>query len=137
MAATIGNASGAIQGAIKGTTGVAIAQDNIIFGLVLLAFVLWIVQKGELQTYLAFFKGQGAGFVPVPVTGTPAQAAANSAQQTAVGQAGAALGNLTGASGFGNTQIGSAIRGFLNSPSAQATPSSIPFVGGFFKSLGL
>jgi hypothetical protein len=69
---TVGNASGAIQGAIKGTTGVAIAQDNIIFGLVLLAFVIWIVQKGELPTYLSFFKGQGGGFQPVPVTGTPA-----------------------------------------------------------------
>jgi hypothetical protein len=70
--ATIGKASGAIQDAIKGTTGVGIAQDNIIFGVVLLAFVLWIIQKGELQTYLSFFKGQGGGFQPVPVTGSSA-----------------------------------------------------------------
>lgn len=32
-----------------------IAQDNIIFAMVVFAFVVWITTKGELKTYLQFF----------------------------------------------------------------------------------
>jgi hypothetical protein len=121
--ATIGKASGAIQGAIKGTTGVGIAQDNIIFGLVLLAFVLWIIQKGELQTYLSFFKGQGGGFQPVPVTGSAATDALNSTNN-AVTNAGATLGNLTGASNIGKYLSGAFpnVTSFLQKPLSSFLP---------------
>jgi hypothetical protein len=40
--------------AISGATG--ISQDNIIFAMVLFAFVVYITTKNELPTYLAFFK---------------------------------------------------------------------------------
>ena len=33
----------------------SIPQDNIIFGMVLLAFVIYITVKNELQTYMGFF----------------------------------------------------------------------------------
>jgi hypothetical protein len=63
-----------------------ISQDNIIFGMVLLAFVIFITIKGELRTYMAFFTpgaNQGPSAVPVSTTAqtsttTPAVAAANS-----------------------------------------------------------
>lgn len=43
-----------------------LSQDNIIFAMVLFAFVVWITTKGELPTYLSYFK---------PVAGTQGPAA--------------------------------------------------------------
>lgn len=55
---------------IAASTGVA--QDNIIFAVVLFAFVIWITSKGELPTYIAFFKpGATQGPVTSPITATP------------------------------------------------------------------
>lgn len=68
---------------IAASTG--IAQDNIIFALVLFAFVVWITTKGELGKYLSFFTPVAGKQGPVSpdvtassTTGTtPAVAAAN------------------------------------------------------------
>jgi hypothetical protein len=52
-----------------------ISQDNIIFGMVLLAFVIFITLKGELRIYMGFFTpGASEGPSAIPVT-TTAQAA--------------------------------------------------------------
>lgn len=45
-----------------------LSQDNIIFAMVLFAFLVWITTKGELPTYLSYFK---------PVTGKQGPAATN------------------------------------------------------------
>jgi hypothetical protein len=51
-----------------------ISQDNIIFGMVLLAFVIFITLKGELRIYMGFFTpGASQGPSAVPVS-TAAQA---------------------------------------------------------------
>jgi hypothetical protein len=57
-----------IQATISGATDVGIAQDNIIFAMLLFGFVVWITTKGELATYLAFFKPGSAGIPTNPVT---------------------------------------------------------------------
>jgi hypothetical protein len=50
-------------------TSVGISQDNIIFGMVLLAFVIFITIKGELSTYMSFFTpGANLGPAAVPVS---------------------------------------------------------------------
>lgn len=59
------------MGVARGASAVTgIAQDNIIFAMILFAFVVWITTKGELPTYAAFFKpGSGVlGPTPVPVS---------------------------------------------------------------------
>ena len=47
----------ALRGAARGVSqATGIAQDNIIFAMVLFAFVVWVTSKGELSIYLGFFK---------------------------------------------------------------------------------
>lgn len=116
---------GAVSG-VNRVTVPGISQDNIIFAAVLFSFVVWITSKGELPRYISFFNPRGtkqgppvSQFTASPSTGqTPAQAAANQSNATLIGQAGAAAGAATGASSFGNTGIGSELRGFLTSPGA-------------------
>jgi hypothetical protein len=53
-------------------TSTGISQDNIIFGMVLLAFVIFITLKGELSTYMGFFaRGASQGPSAVPVSTSP------------------------------------------------------------------
>lgn len=40
---------------IPKASSLGISQDNIIFGMVILAFIIYISMKGELKTYLGFF----------------------------------------------------------------------------------
>lgn len=124
---------GAVSGANRITVP-GISQDNIIFAAILISFLIWITSNGELPTYIAFFNPKGtkqgppvSSFTASSTTGlSPAQAAANQSAATYIGQAGAAAGAATGASSFGNTGIGSAIRGFLTSPGATTSlPSGI------------
>jgi hypothetical protein len=59
-----------LQGTRAAVTTTGISQDNIIFGMLLLAFVIFITIKGELPTYMGFFtpsKSQGPAAVPVTV----------------------------------------------------------------------
>ncbi len=104
--------------AIASTTGVS--QDNIIFGLVLLAFVVYITVKGELPTYLGFFTpqhnlgpptdnvagatGSGSGSTVVPPTTNPITGA-----QIQPGLTNNPTQGLTGGSGFFGTNIGTGI----------------------------
>jgi len=60
-----------------------ISQDNIIFAALLFAFIVWITSKGELPTYIAFFKpGASQGPTPVPVTATPSTGATATTTQS-------------------------------------------------------
>jgi hypothetical protein len=69
-----GATSQAVQGSIS---AVGIGQDDIIFAMVLFAFVVWITTKGELPKYLSFFiPGATQGPPTSPVTATPATGAA-------------------------------------------------------------
>jgi hypothetical protein len=59
------------MGAARGASAVTgIAQDNIIFAMILFAFVVWITTKGELATYAAFFKPGAGALGPTPDTVT-------------------------------------------------------------------
>jgi hypothetical protein len=58
------------------STATGISQDNIIFAMVLLSFFIWITSKGELPTYLAFFKPGNVGPPTDPITATPSTGAA-------------------------------------------------------------
>jgi hypothetical protein len=88
MAKNVGTALGniATRGAVTSVaSSTGISQDNIIFGMLLLLFVVFITLKGELRTYMAFFTPSGflgPSAVPVNVGSTtnattPAVAAAN------------------------------------------------------------
>jgi hypothetical protein len=46
----------------------SIPQDNIIFGMVLLAFVIYITVKNELQTYMGFFSPSKSTSAPAKTT---------------------------------------------------------------------
>ena len=106
---------------IAGVTG--IAQDNIIFAAVLFAFVVWITSKGELPTYIAFFK-PGASQGPTPVTVV--------ASSTTGGSGGGVQ-----SPGFGGTLTPSGIPGV---PGLSQNPfAGIPGIGGivqWFSGLG-
>lgn len=54
-------------------------QSNIIFGMILVAFIVFITVRGELQTYLTFLRGGGAS----PSTDT--QGSEPAAQTSAAG----------------------------------------------------
>lgn len=71
----------ALKGASRGVSQVTgIAQDNIIFAMLLFAFVVWITTKGELTLYLSFFKpGAAAGPATDPVTASSTTGATNPA----------------------------------------------------------
>lgn len=74
----------ATRGAVKSiATSTDVSQDNIIFGLILLAFVIYITVKGELPTYLGFFTPQ-AGLGPKPQTVTATSAGTSSTPTSAV-----------------------------------------------------
>ncbi len=93
----------------KIASGTGIAQDNIIFAMVLFAFVVWITTKGELPVYLSFFKpgaSQGPPTNPVTASSTTGSVTSNVNETVAsgIGQigkviAGAATGNTVGAVG--------------------------------------
>lgn len=53
-------AKAALNAPSKLAAASGISQDNIIFALVAFAFVVWITTKGELPTYLGFFKPSGS-----------------------------------------------------------------------------
>jgi hypothetical protein len=63
-------ANAASRGAASSiSTSTGISQDNIIFGMLLLLFIVFITLKGELRTYMGFFTPSGAlGPAAVPVT---------------------------------------------------------------------
>lgn len=104
-------------GQVAGGTG--IAQDNIIFAMLLFAFIVWITTKGELPLYLSFFKKGSA-------QGPPVTAISGS---STTGQTSTAVNPVVG------TVVGAGIiPGFpgvnLNNPFA-----GVPTVGGIFQSI--
>lgn len=133
----------ALRGAARGVsqaTNNFIAQDDIIFAMVLFAFIIWITTKGELQTYLGFFKpgtnaanGQtGALGIDQYVTASSTSgAAANPIGQavSAAGNAGNAIGQATGIQqAIGAIPGVSTLKGWLTSPTMQQSllPSWFP-----------
>ena len=77
-----------IQATISGATDVGIAQDNIIFAMLLFGFVVWITTKGELATYLALFKPGSAGIPTNPVRRRARAARPGQRQLLAIRQSG-------------------------------------------------
>jgi hypothetical protein len=78
-------------------TSTGIGQDNIIFGMVLLAFVIFITLKGELRIYMGFFTPSGSlGPAAVPVS----TAAQTTTTPIATAQTGA-INNLINGTGLG------------------------------------
>jgi len=110
-----------IQATISGATDVGIAQDNIIFAMLLFGFVVWITTKGELATYLAFFKPGSAGIPTNPVTASSTSGATG----TTATPGNPVVGTVVGAGvipGFPGTN--------LNNPFA-----GLPVVGPAFQSI--
>lgn len=109
-------------------TATGVSQDNIIFGLVLLAFVVYITVKGELPIYLGFFTPQSQlGPATDTVAATSASgttAPAGSVQSVVQSIPGANL--IPGLSGSGGT----------NSILPSWMTTSIPsMIGNWFKGL--
>lgn len=100
-----------------------IAQDNIIFAMLLFAFVVWITTKGELSTYAAFFKpASGAlGPTPIPVSASsttsstvvPATTNPITGTQIQPGLTSNPLSGLTGGTGLLGTNILTGIQKML------------------------
>lgn len=68
MSGALDAAKGALSASRRVINNPGIAQDNVIFAMLLFAFVVWITTKGELGTYLAFFKpGTGTGPITDPI----------------------------------------------------------------------
>jgi hypothetical protein len=111
----------ALRGAARGVSqATGIAQDNIIFAMVLFAFVVWVTTKGELSTYLGFFKpGANATSNPLGIDTTV----------TATSSAGAAIPGATQSPSSGGTIVPSGIPGVpgLNTSNPLA---GIPGLGG-------
>jgi hypothetical protein len=103
---------------ISSATG--IAQDNVIFAMRLFAFIVWITTKGELGTYLAFFKpGAATGAPTDPITATSTTGSSSTTPFTVPPSAG----------GTTTTVVGSP---------ASALPSWLqPYVPSFLKTPGL
>jgi hypothetical protein len=92
---------------------IGIGQDDIIFAMVAFAFVVWITTKGELPTYLAFFKpGATEGPTPVPVAASSTTGAATPASNIP-GVSTVVNGINTAVNGTG---IGKAITSVLGTP---------------------
>jgi hypothetical protein len=110
-------------------TSTGISQDNIIFGMVLLAFVIFITLKGELRTYMGFFTPSGSlGPAAVPVS-----TAAQTSTPVATAQTGAINGliNSTGLGGLITSLTG------VNPLSVSVTPNSIASgIGSIFSGIG-
>lgn len=114
----IARAAVSAPGRVASATG--IAQDNIIFAMLLFAFVIWIVTKGELATYIAFFKPNFQGPPTTNIVATPSTGAStpSAAVNNAVGSVNTAI-NATG--------VGSAITAITgtNPLTLQATPGGV------------
>lgn len=110
----------ALKGAARGVSqATGIAQDNIIFAMLLFAFVVWVTTKGELATYLAFFKpGAGTGPKADLVTATPSDGTKATAANPNIGTV-VGAGVIPGVPGVN-----------LNNPFA-----GIPGLGGGFQTL--
>lgn len=79
MPSLAGHARNAFQASRSAINNPGIAQDNVIFAVLLFGFVVWITTKGELPTYLAFFKPGNAGIPAVTVNPSSTTAASGSA----------------------------------------------------------
>jgi len=69
---------------------VGISQDNIMFGLILLAFMIFITMKGKLSIYMGFF-APGGSSAPAPANTSSPTAAQTAAQGQQVGLPNAAI----------------------------------------------
>jgi hypothetical protein len=114
----VANAASRLSSASRQVVSGGIAQDNIIFAMLLFAFVVWITTKGELKTYLAFFApGTGAG-PPVQAATASSTTSANvvpsttnpvTGSQIQPGVSSNPFAGLTGGSGIFGTNLGSGI----------------------------
>lgn len=70
---------GTLKAPARIAAGTGIAQDNIIFAMLLFAFVVWITTKKELPIYLSFFKsGKTQGLPADHITASPTTGGASS-----------------------------------------------------------
>jgi hypothetical protein len=118
MARSIGQTVIAAPRQLSSVSG--ISQDNIIFAMILLSFIIWITSKGELPTYIAFFKPGNIGLPLDLITAT-------SSTGTNTGQTSTPTNPNTGtvvAAGNGQPGLN------LNNPFA-----GIPILGGAFQTL--
>lgn len=113
----------------KVAAATGIAQDNVIFAMVLFAFVVWVTTKGELGLYLSFFTpGSGAGPPVDTVTASSTTGSATAIPSSSVLSgplgsvvnsvqgAGDALGKATGIQQtFQGSGIGQAVTGWFKS----------------------
>lgn len=112
----------------KVAAATGIAQDNVIFAMVLFAFVVWVTTKGELGLYLSFFTpGSGAGPPVDTVTASSTTGAAAIPSSSvlsgplgnvvnSVQSAGDTLGKATGIQQtFQGSGIGQAVTGWFKS----------------------
>lgn len=119
----------ALRGAAKSVSqATGIAQDNVIFAMLLFAFVVWITTKGELGKYLAFFKPgtnvstNSLGIDDYVTASSTTGSAANPIGQavSAAGNAGNAIGQATGIQQAVGAIPGVAtVKSWLTSPSMQ------------------
>lgn len=95
-----------------------LSQDNIIFAMVLFAFVVWIVSKGELPLYLSYFKPvtgkQGPAATNVQASSTSAPPTASSVPSGGDG-ANPVTGVLPGIAGFAGASTNTGINNAINS----------------------
>jgi hypothetical protein len=69
MSGALDVAKGAFKASRQVINNPGIAQDNVIFAMILFAFIVWITTKGELPKYISFFKpGAATGPATDPVT---------------------------------------------------------------------
>lgn len=98
-----------------------LSQDNIIFAMVFFAFIVWITSKGELPTYLSYFK---------PVAGKQGPAATNvqASSTTGASTPSAAVNSAVGAinNAITSNPVGGAISAALGKPlTLSTTPGGI------------
>ena len=132
-----GAASVATRGAsrsVASTTG--ISQDNIIFAMLILAFVIYITVKDELPTYLAFFKPTdhlrpAVDTVSVGSDSNPVSSAASGTLASGVGQAGSIISGATtgGITGAAKAVGGAIYNGIVTQP--------LSMIKGIGKSIGI
>jgi hypothetical protein len=128
MSGALDAAKGAFKASRQVINNPGIAQDNVIFAMLLFAFVVWITTKGELGTYLALFKpgsnvATNALGIDTPVTASStngnAQGGVSGAVSTAVNSTGlgSAITKLTGVAplsiGITPGSIASTIQGWF------------------------
>lgn len=106
-------------------------QSNFIFGMLLIAFLVFITARGELATYLQLLKGEGSQAGSAGTSGNAVSAAGNTLNQIA-GQLNNAFGSSNSIASLPGIQTGGTLfpSGNDTSTNAGASQAILDIFGG-------